>query len=102
MVVAGVPAPRIRTSSFGWAVPVTRPDNVGPKALPVITAIRAEGDRDRDRGTGRLSARRTAYAGHLASPVDGFAYLVLLRLVPPAAAADPLTFGKEEPGPARD
>ena len=42
IVLAGVPACRILTSSFGRAVLATRPDSAGPEAGPVITVSSAE------------------------------------------------------------
>src|ERR1700730_11580640 len=43
MVVAGVPASRILTSSFGRAVLATRPNSADPEAPRVTTANKAEG-----------------------------------------------------------
>src|ERR1039457_7437519 len=43
IVLVGVPACKILTSSFGRAVLTTRPDSAGPEADPVITVSRAEG-----------------------------------------------------------
>ena len=93
-------------SSFGWAVPATRPDSAGPKVRPVTTAISAEGatcfvivtegpvagapcEPPMLASPQPASSVAAPTPGHPAGPVDGFAHRVLLCLVPTAAAAGP-------------
>lgn len=119
IVLAGVPACRILTSSFGRAVLSTRPDSAGPEAAPVSTVSRAaEGTccvivtgapvawppggfatLDRPQPASRMAAPTAAPI----RPTGGMVFLTLTSSVPvpPAAAAGHLPLDKEETIPGR-